>query len=104
MYVWRAGELRAVESPYPEAEEATRAELAAAASAAGARRRVAGGRYGLCQEGAFFHAGLSPTPAAPDCAAGTWALLDDIGRFSGQLRVLRGGRCESRRGRPNGTR
>ncbi|EOD12077.1 hypothetical protein EMIHUDRAFT_213831 [Emiliania huxleyi CCMP1516] len=59
---------------------------------------------GVSYEGAFFHAGLSPTPAAPDCAAGTWALLDDIGRFSGQLRVLRGGRCESRRGRPNGTR
>ena len=49
--------------------------------------------YDVCQEGAFFHAGLQPKggvggSVAPKCTDGTWALQDDIGRFSGSLTLL----------------
>lgn len=93
-YVWEGGRLRGVESLYPTAAEGVGAQLAALAKAAGSRMRVRGG-YDVCHEGAFFHAGLSPQGEAPKCGEGSWALLDDIGRFSGQLRVLREGACPS---------
>jgi len=92
-YVWSGGRLRAESTPYPEHSPETRRRLAAAARAAGARVRVDGSAYGMCQEGAFFHAGLLPSQPAPACAGGTWALLDDIGRFSGNLQVLSSGQC-----------
>ena len=42
-------------------------------------------------EGGFFHAGLLPKGGirpAPSCIDGTWALQDDIGRFSGTITLL----------------
>ena len=65
-----------------------RARLAAAAKQAAVKPREQS--YDVCQEGAFFHAGLKPTGArvAPRCARGTWALQDDVARFSGTLTLL----------------
>ena len=75
--------------PYANASEATRVRLAAAATKAATKPRERS--YDVCQEGAFFHAGLQPKGGlapAPACTEGTWALQDDIGRFSGTLTLL----------------
>ena len=62
--------------------------------AAGTPMRVPS--YDVCHEGLAFHAGLVPVNgrASPRCAEGTWALLDDIGRFTGSLQVLDEAACE----------
>lgn len=96
-YVWSGGRLRGELTPYPEHGAATRRALADIATAARARVRVEAMPYAMCQEGAFFHAGLAPNQPAPACAQGTWALLDDIGRFSGNLRVIGRGDCSAAR-------
>jgi hypothetical protein len=104
-YAWRDGRRRPQLSPHPNASAATRARLATLAPRAAVRPREKA--YDVCQEGAFFHAGLSPRGSkklrsAPRCtgngngngngsaggAGGTWALQDDIGRFSGSISVL----------------
>jgi len=89
-YSWRDGRLSAVEAPHPNATAALLAELLAAQRAAHAPMRLPGG-YDTCHEGAAFHAGLVPVAggaAAPRCGSGTWALIDEIGRFSGKLQLL----------------
>lgn len=87
-YGWRGGKLHPALPNYPTADAATRATLAAHRAASGARMRLAS--HDVCHEGAFFHAGLKPRGAstAPACGNGTWALLDEIGRFNGFLEVL----------------
>ena len=78
------------EASHPNATAALRAELLAAQRAAHAPMRLPGG-YDTCHEGAAFHAGLVPVAggaAAPRCGSGTWALIDEIGRFSGKLQLL----------------
>lgn len=83
-------------APYNDASTEQIDRLQAAATRAASRMRLRG--YDTCMEGAAFHAGLMPvkgTPAAPACAEGTWALLDDIGRFSGSIQVLDERRCGS---------
>ena len=92
MSTWRR--LSGALSPYNEAGAEQIERLRAAASNAASRMRLR--RYDTCMEGAAFHAGLMPvpgSPAAPACADGTWALLDDIGRFSGNIQVLDERRC-----------
>ena len=75
--------------PYANATAPLRTALAAAAHHAGVRTRESA--YDVCQEGGFFHAGLQPPAggSAPRCARSTWALQDDIGRFSGTIQLLR---------------
>lgn len=88
-YGWRDGVLSAIDSPHPNGSAALLARLAAARRTAGAPARLPS--YDVCHEGAAFHAGLVPLGArAPRCPhrGGTWALIDDIGRFTGQLRPL----------------
>lgn len=92
-YVWDGTKLRGELTPYPEHGPDTCQALVKVATAAQARVRVKAMPYAMCQEGAFFHAGLTPSQPAPACAQGTWALLDDIGRFSGNLRVIDEGGC-----------
>ena len=91
-YVARGASLEPMLLHYNNASDAIRIRLAAAAKAAAVRPREPSG-YDVCQEGAFFHAGLQPRggvggSVAPKCTAGTWALQDDIGRFSGSLTLL----------------
>ena len=99
-YLWSDRRLRGRVTPYPEHGTIMREALAAKARKAHSRVRVESMPYGKCQEGAFFHAGLTPSERAPACAGGTWALLDDIGRFSGDLKVLDAGSCTSSGGIP----
>ena len=92
-YVARGIVLEPMLLHYNNASDATRVRLAAAAKAAAVRPREPSG-YDVCQEGAFFHAGLQPKggiggSVAPSCTSGTWALQDDIGRFSGSLSLLK---------------
>ena len=87
-YAAQGAKLTPMLQPYANASAELRGKLAAAATRAAVRPRESS--YDVCQEGAFFHAGLQPRggPAAPSCAEGTWALQDDIGRFSGSLTLL----------------
>jgi hypothetical protein len=88
-YLWRGGKLQPSLRPYGEAPAELRAALSSIALGAHAVTREKS--YDVCQEGGFFHAGLLPRPssaAKPACAKGTWALQDDIGRFSGALHLL----------------
>ena len=92
-YAVRGGVLEPRVVGYPEGDRALRERLARLAREAGARPREP--RYDVCQQGAFFHAGLAPRPsrragggAEPRCGRGSWALQDDIGRFSGSLQLL----------------
>jgi len=87
-YGWRDAELSAIEAPYRNGSASLLARLAAARRAASSPMRLPA--YDVCHEGAAFHAGLVPLGArAPRCPhGGTWALIDDIGRFTGQLRPL----------------
>jgi hypothetical protein len=88
-YLWRDGTLQPALHPHANASAQLRAQLSAAARAAHASPREQS--YDVCMEGAFFHAGLAPHRgrAEPACPRGTWALQDDIGRFSGTLQLLR---------------
>ena len=75
--------------PYNNATSGIRVSLAKAAVHAATRPRESS--YDVCQEGGFFHAGLLPKGGirpAPSCIDGTWALQDDIGRFSGTITLL----------------
>lgn len=87
-YAWRGRRLTPMLLPYPNGSASLRERLASAAKHAAVPPRERS--YDVCQEGGFFHAGLQPTGArtAPRCAHGTWALQDDIGRFSGSLTLL----------------
>ena len=88
-YSWRGERLLANELPYTNGSASLRIHLAAASKSAAVRPREAA--YDICQEGGFFHAGLTPRGGkgnAPSCTDGTWALQDDIGRFSGSLTLL----------------
>ena len=98
-YAWRAGALHATEAPYNNGSAALRERLASRQRAAGVRMRLQA--YDVCLEGAMFHAGLKPQGSRlePACASGTWALLDDIGRFTGSLQVLEQDSCDDRRPR-----
>uniref|UniRef100_A0A7S2C0G4 Uncharacterized protein n=2 Tax=Haptolina brevifila TaxID=156173 RepID=A0A7S2C0G4_9EUKA len=82
------GQLQPLLLPYANSSAEIRSELAAAARQAHAHPREQ--MYDVCQEGAFFHAGLQPKGStAPACTKkSTWALQDDIGRFSGSLQLL----------------
>ena len=100
-YTWDGAALAGAPTPHRNASADELAALNAlrrslASGGRGARPRV-DGEYDLCLEGAFFHAGLTPIGGdAPACAAperGGWALLDDIGRFSGKLAHLGGETC-----------
>ena len=100
-YTWDGAALAGAPTPHRNASADELAALNAlrrslASGGRGARPRV-DGEYDLCMEGAFFHAGLTPIGGdAPACAAperGGWALLDDIGRFSGKLAHLGGETC-----------
>ena len=91
-YLARGATLEPMLLPYPNASEATRRRLSTAAQSSAVRPREPSG-YDVCQEGAFFHAGLQPKggirqSAKPRCSKSTWALQDDIGRFSGSLTLL----------------
>ena len=88
-YGWYGGSLHPHEIALTNGSEAMRSRLAASARLAGVMMRMSS--YDTCMEGAFFHAGLTPVGQRlePSCASGTWALLDDIGRFSGKIRLLR---------------
>ena len=91
-YAWADGALHPLLLQPTNATAALREALAAAARQAGARPREAA--YDVCHEGGFFHAGLTPKgKLAPRCASGTWALQDDIGRFSGTLQLLDEAAC-----------
>lgn len=74
--------------PYNNASAAVRERLAGDVKRAAVKPREQS--YDVCQEGAFFHAGLKPIGSrlAPACARGTWALQDDVARFSGTLTLL----------------
>jgi hypothetical protein len=87
-YGWYGGALHPYEMGLTNGSVELRTRLARKAREAGATMRMAS--YDICMEGAFFHAGLKPVGRrlAPTCASGTWALLDDIGRFSGKLQLL----------------
>jgi len=87
-YAWKDGKLTPILTGFINASASVRAALAAAARLANVVTRERS--YDVCHEGAFFHAGLTPKGSrlAPSCAHGTWALQDDIGRFSGALALL----------------
>ncbi len=87
-YAWQGGRLTPLLTGFGNASATVRATLAAAARQANVVTRERS--YDVCHEGAFFHAGLIPKGVrlAPACTRGTWALQDDIGRFSGTLSVL----------------
>ena len=92
-YLAQGSKLTPVLLPYRNATAETRAQLSAAANRAAAVRPREPSGYDVCQEGAFFHAGLQPKggvggSVAPKCTDGAWALQDDIGRFSGSLTLL----------------
>ena len=82
-YAWKGGTLTPLLLGYPEASSELRAELATHARRASTKTRQRA--YDVCQEGAFFHAGLKPLAGSTPCERGTWLLTDDIGRFSGTL-------------------
>ena len=89
-YAWHGdGRLVPALLPHANASARLRTRLAAAARLAAISPRESS--YDVCQEGAFFHAGLVPrgeARPAPGCMHSTWALQDDIGRFSGSLSLL----------------
>ena len=92
-YVARGKQLTPMLLPYKNSSAETRVRLSAAANRAAAVRPREPSGYDVCQEGAFFHAGLQPKGGiggsrAPGCQQSTWALQDDIGRFSGSLSLL----------------
>ena len=80
--------------PHNNGSSELRGRLAAAAKRATLPLREKS--YDVCQEGAFFHAGLTPSGGvalAPSCTKGSWALQDDPfaapdKRFSGRLTLL----------------
>ena len=80
-YAWRDGALWPMLHAHTNASAALRETLSLAAKQARAQTRERS--YDICQEGAFFHAGLTPRRdgggVAPRCTKGTWALQDDIG-------------------------
>ena len=87
-YGYRDGKLLPFENPGANASAEQRARLLTRQREAKQTMRMSA--YDVCFEGAFFHAGLKPIGRLrePSCHTGTWALLDDIGRFSGNLRIL----------------
>lgn len=85
-YAAAGAELTPMLLPYNNASESTRSHLHKVARLAASHPREPAG-YDVCQEGAFFHAGLQPMggvrdSVAPQCTAGTWALQDDIGEWN----------------------
>ena len=87
-YVAQGTSLTPLLLPYNNGSAALLMRLASAATRAAVRPREAA--YDVCQEGAFFHAGLEPhgPRRAPACTRGTWALQDDMRRFAGSLSLL----------------
>ena len=87
-YAAQGSTLTPLLQPYPNGSATLRARLASAAKGAAVKPREQS--YDVCQEGAFFHAGLKPmgSKQAPKCTRGTWALQDDVARFSGSLTLL----------------
>ncbi|KAL1524983.1 hypothetical protein AB1Y20_019859 [Prymnesium parvum] len=87
-YDWYGGSLHARELPMLNGSDSLRLRLASRARDARVTMRMPS--YDVCMEGGFFHAGLKPVGPRlqPECGEGTWALLDDIGRFSGKIQLL----------------
>jgi len=87
-YGWYGGALHPYQTAPTNGSSELRSRLAARARNAGVAMRMTS--YDTCMEGAFFHAGLKPVgpKIEPTCSSGAWALLDDIGRFSGKIQLL----------------